>query len=284
MEARIALKYSGPAVESGLMNVYDAAANMIALSEFVVTAAKISYGEATEARAEVAGFGRGSFVTDIVVNVGGPMATIFTSVSAHHLWEVVKGAIGLWKHLKGSPPTAIENDHRQNVNVMNNSGEIYQVHIESLSIVMNEKSSESVGKFIKEALQKPGMDSVSISSPNEEIARVTSAEAQYFKSVVPSEQITDTVVKMGLVVESPVFKEDNKWRFSDGQQSFHAAIEDRDFVARVNAGERFGKGDVLYADVRIQQELAGRKITAERTIVKVHDHRVSHVQLSLHGD
>ena len=104
METSLKLKYTGPAVESGQMDVYQASANMIAFSEFMVAAAKSTFGERIEARAEVAGFGRGSFITDLVFNFAGPIATIFSTASPEQLWEVVKQAFDLWKHLKGEQP------------------------------------------------------------------------------------------------------------------------------------------------------------------------------------
>ena len=281
METRIALRYSGPAVDSGLMDVYEASANMIAFSQFVVVAAKAAFGQTTEARAEVAGFGKGSFVTDLVFNVGGPSATLFTAISPEHLWLFVKEAFALWKHLKGAPPSHVE-DNSQWAQVTKNSGQVLQVRTESLNIVLSEKGGEAVSQFVKKALERPGMDSVAIASATEEIGNVTQDEAKYFGSVTPSENITDVVVRMALVIEAPVFKDGNKWRFSDGQQSFYADIEDAEFLAKVNAGERFGKGDVLYADVRINQEQTGMKITASRTIVKVHDHKIASTQLSFH--
>lgn len=87
-----------------------------------------------------------------------------------------------------------------------------------------------------------------------------------FVNVAPEETITDVVNTMGLILEGPVFKEGNKWRFYDGQNSFYAEIEDREFLEQVNAGKRFGKGDILRADVRIRQRQSGMKITAERSI------------------
>jgi hypothetical protein len=283
MEARIALKYSGPAVESGLMDVYEASANMIALSEFIVAAAKTVYGDSAEARAEVAGFARGSFLTDLVFNVAHSSATIFSSFSIDQLWKVVGGAIDLWKHLKGSPPSNIVNNNQtQTVEVSNNSGQIIQVHADSLLLVMNDKASESVEKFVKHALEKAGMDSVSLTSDKAQIAHITQSEAHSFTNVTPSQNITDVIIKMGLIIESPVFKEENKWRFSDGQNSFYADIEDPEFLAKVNTGERFGKGDILLADVRISQEQSGLRITATRSIVKVHEHKVAATQMILH--
>lgn len=281
MKTTIALRYVGPAVESGLMDVYEASANMLAFSDFLVLAAKSSFGESVNTRAEVAGFGRGSFITNLVFRIAGISGTVFASVSPAQLWDLLKESFELWKHLKGSPPTKIKNIGQQ-VNVTNNNGEIMQVTIQSLNMVMSEKGSESVGRFIREALSSNGMDAVEITSDNELIEKVTQAESAFFRGVASPETITDIVVKMGLMIEAPVFKDGNKWRFSDGQQSFHADIEDGAFLAKVNAGERFGKGDLLYADVRISQQQSGMKISAERTIVKVHEHKIASVQLPLH--
>jgi hypothetical protein len=240
MEARIALKYSGPAVESGLMDVYEASSNMIALSEFIVAAAKITFGETATARAEVAGFGRGSFITDLVINVAPTTAAIFGAVDSNQLWMVVKGAFAIWKHLKGTPPKTTTN-HGNMVAVENNDGKVIQVNINSLNLVYSEKGSESASRFVKDALNKPGMDAVDISAGEKTIGHVDQNEASYFQPVAPSENITDVTFKMGLILEAPVFKDGNKWRFSDGQQSFFADIADKDFLAQVNSGERFGK-------------------------------------------
>jgi len=285
MEARIALKYSGPAVDSGLMNVYDAATNMIALSDFVVAAAKIAYGDSVDAKAQVAGFTRGSFVTDIVIQLT-PAGLPFLSASpdeifnAKHLMSMVKGAFGIWKHLKGEQPKKVV-EHGNLVEIENNNGQVINVQIESMHLTFSGKGSETVGKFIKDALSSPGIDEVEISSNEKPLVSVNQNEANYFKDVSPSESITDTTVRLGLVIEAPVFKDKNKWRFYDGLNSFHADIEDAQFMSRVNNGERFGKGDVLYADVRISQEQSGMKISAQRTITKVHEHRVAATQRSL---
>jgi hypothetical protein len=285
MEARIALKYCGPAVESGLMNVYDAAANMIALSEFVVAAAKITYGDSVDAKAEVAGFARGSFVTDLVINLA-PAALPLLSASyadlssSKHLLAIVKGAFSIWKHLKGQKPKTVV-EHGNNVAIENNNGQVINVQIESMHLTFDGKGAETVGKFIKDALSKPGVDIVEISSGEDTLTSVNQQESHYFMDISPTENITDIVVRMGLVIEAPVFKDGNKWRFYDGLNTFHADIQDADFMSRVNNGERFGKGDVLYADVRISQEQSGMKLTAHRSISKVHEHRVAAEQRNL---
>jgi hypothetical protein len=280
METRIALRYSGPAVESGSMDVYEATGNMLAFSEFVLLAAKTEFGRDVQARAEVAGFERGSFVTDIVFNVSGVAGSIFSGFSADQLWKVISGALKLWKHLRGRQPGTIEPVSHQEVRVTNQAGDVIQVSVNSLTLVMSEKGGETVGRFVKQALGNPGIDRVELAT-DQEISGVAREESQYFVPVSTSETVTDVVVRMALVVEAPVFRDGNKWRFSDGQQSFFAELSDREFLHRVNAGERFGKGDVLSADVRINQQQMGLKLSAERTIVRVYEHRTASFQMPL---
>lgn len=275
METKIALRYTGPAVDSGLMDVYEASANMIAFSDFVVLLSKSTFGDAVETRACVAGFARGSFVTDIVFNVAGVSSSVFAAaphVDPEALWLVLKESFALWKHLKGSPPARLE-EVDQKVSVTNNNGQILQVSHSTVTIVFSDKGSESVGRFVNEALGREGMDSVEITDGRNDIERVSQAEARYFLPVAPSEMLTDATVRMVLHLESAVFKDGNKWRFFDGQQSFYAMMEDKHFLATVDAGEPFRKGDVIVADVRINQAQEGTKLTAERTIVRVYEHR-----------
>lgn len=280
MKTTVALRYTGPAVDSGTMDVYEASGNMIAFSEFAVLSAKYAFGESSTARAEVSGFRSGSFTTELIINVGLVTASILSSTTGDHLWQLIKESFSLWKHLKGSPPTSIQHGGQQ-VTVTNNDGQVINVNFETLHLVMSDGAGESVSRFVQKALGKEGMDSLELLSDSGVIERVTQDESGYFVSVATTETITDNVIRMILVLESPVFKEGNKWRFSDGQNAFHANIEDREFLARVNAGERFGKDDVLEADVRLIQRQTGTKIDVERSILKVHDHRLPPSQLPL---
>jgi hypothetical protein len=281
VDSKVALRYIGPAVDAGTMDVYQASANMIAFSEFVVLISKVTFGPEVETRAEVTGFERGSFVTQLAFSVAGATATIMSSVSPHDMWTIFKESIALWKHLRGSPPTKVVEDSSQHVTVTNNSGQVIQIRTDSLTVVMSEKGAQTVEQFVRKALEPEGMDRVEIAANGRIVAEIPQSERDYFVAVAPSETVTDTTIKMALTIEAPVFKEGNKWRFSDGQNSFYADIEDAGFLSRVNDGERFGKGDVLFADVRIAQEQVGLKLSATRSLVKVHQHLPGATQLRL---
>lgn len=259
------------------MDVYQVSANMIAFSEFVVTAAKIAYGDKITVNAEVAGFGKGSFLTDLVFNFANHSIPIFTSFSPSELLAIINESFALWKHLKGSPPRSVTEGVNQSVVIENNNGQVIQIKTESFTLVMNERSAEAIGQFVKKTLSDEGIDSLEIGCGNDVVANVKQSEAGYFSLVRPSESITDSIIQMSLIIEAPVFKDGNKWRFSDGQNSFFADIIDMDFLSAVDEGEQFGKGDLLRVDLRIKQERAGAKITTERFIEKVHEHRKDNV-------
>ncbi len=283
MNTTLKLRYLGPAVEAGSMDVYHASANMIAFSEFMVVAAKATYGPQVETRAEVAGFARGSFATYLFFTFIGQAATVFSALSPNQLLSVVNEAFTLWKHLKGQPPKSIERTQNQTVHVTNNNGQVIQVQTETVNLVFNEKASEAVRQFVQEPLSAGGIDALEIRTGDDitVVANATQQDAQAFQPVLPVQAITDITIPMTLILEAPVFKEGNKWRFSDGQSSFFADLVDRDFLARVDKGERFGKGDLLRVDLRITQDKAGSKINTERAIIKVHEHKSGQTQMDL---
>lgn len=280
MKTNLALKYNGPAVDDGMMDVYMAATNMIAFSEFVILATKATFGESAEAKAEVAGFGKGSFITDIVFSFSGQAASIFTLLPADHLLEVIKGAFQLWKHLKGKPASAIQYG-QQTVTVTNNNGQIINIQTQSLNLVMHDKGAEAVDRFVRQALNAEGMDSITLASDGEKLVSATRDEAKFFVPVASSKTITDTVIQMGLIIESPSFKDGNMWKVYDGTQTVYVHMQDQEFLDKINGGARFGKGDVLIADVRLVQKQAGMKLDAERSVVKVLEHKQGQQQYSL---
>lgn len=282
MKTSVTLKYEGPALDTGRMDVYEASANMIAFSEFMVAAVKATYGDAADAKAEVNGFERGSFATDLVIQVAGTAATLFTALDPEQLWSVVKEAFALWKMLKGSPPKSVAHKD-QHVTVTNNSGQIIQVRTESLTLVLNDKASAAAQQFIKTGLDHEGYTAVKLEPEQGAMPAISveRADAESFVPVVALIPLSDNRINMTVIVVAAVFQDGNKWRFSDGANTFSAAILDGDFLASVDRGERFGKGDVLEVQMRVVQSRQGMKVAVERTVEKVLRHIHPHEQIGL---
>ena len=273
MKTSVTLRYEGPALDAGRMGVYEASANMIAFSEFMVAAVKATYGDAADAKAEVSGFERGSFATDLVIEIAGSAATLFTALDPKQLWTVIKDAFELWKLLKGQPPKSVAHEG-QHVTVTNNSGQIIQVRTESLTLVLNDKGSAAAQQFIKTGLDHEGYTAVRLQPDEKTMPAITvdRSDSGSFVPVVASIPLSDNSVRMTVIIVAAVFQDGNKWRFSDGASTFSAAILDGDFLTKVDRGERFGKGDVLEVQMRVVQTRQGMKVSVERTVEKVVRH------------
>ncbi len=271
----ILLRYQGPAVEDGTMNVYDAAANMVAFSDFVVAAAHKVYGEDVHVKAEVTAFKHGSFGTDLIFQVVGVAAIMLPILpDIVTVATTVKESIELFRFLKGEEPSKIENRDDNSINVTNNTGNIIVINRPSLQLTMDPKGGKAAAQFIGEALSKAGVNQIEISSEGQQIAKATKDDARFYHPIGDEDTVTESVTRMGLVIETLSFKDGNKWRMWNGAESLLYAMEDEDFTGRVNSGESFRKGDILICDVRVKQTKAGGALKLQRAIVKVHDHKI----------
>ena len=281
-DAILALRYQGAAVDNGTMNVYDAAANMIAFSEFVVAATKATYGEAVTARVSVSGFGKGSFLTTFVVDLAGVVATVFSVASPADIIKTIKEAFELWKHLKGIPPREVTQGDNFDYHITNYDGQVLVVKDSTVNLVFSEKGSQTVERFVRDAVGKDGIDRVEVTdASNKLIASASESEAPVFLPVAPEQPVSENKVVMHLMIEAAVFKDGNKWRFSDGTTSFYADIEDSSFLSQVNEGEAFAKGDIMKVEMVVRQSSIGGRISTERIITHVIEHRSRPTQGSL---
>lgn len=285
METKLSIRYHGPAVDKGAMDVYQVAKNMTAFSDFMVAATKACYGERAEVQVRVEGFGQGSFVTNLAFKFGGVLETLISSFSVSDVFTMVKESFSLWKHLKGEPPADVQQQEGQRVAVQNNYGQIINVHANTLIFTASEKGAEAAKVFAGDALRAAGVNGLEIRDGQSAIAAASRGEAGYFVPVAHrEEQLSENVMNLSLVLISPVFNEGDKWRFSDGGQesSFLAKIEDEEFLKRVQAGaERFGEGDILDVRMRVVQKAAKGKMKLERFIEAVHKHREAPSQVGL---
>jgi hypothetical protein len=281
IEDTLTLAYRGQPVLSGRMNSYDAAGYIIAFSDFVGVISRQAYGEKITLQTEIQGFRGNSFDIDFALRIAGITATLFLSnspLSIKDFIDLIKESVKVWLHLNGAPPKSLsESPNKQNMfQIENQNGQITYVTADVLNIITDSKVGNAVEQFIKKPLQS-GLSSVSISSKTEEeVVEIEEHHASCFIPIDIEKPLLENVITMGLLIEAPTFKEGNKWRFFDGQSSFHAEIEDQEFLKKVDSGEaRFGKGDRLTAKVRFKQMSGLGSLRMERTIVQVLKHEIS---------
>jgi hypothetical protein len=293
MSAKVhfSIKYDGPALATHQMDVRELAPALIALSELLEHANKAAFPEADEVRVNVQGnFKGGSFGVDLIAvqTMAQQIVSLLSgseATAAANLLGILgglgllggSGVIGLIKWLRGRKPSSIrtvgdkvvfelrEAEHVETFEVDLIAGKLYQTRI----------VRQTLAKVVK-PLERQGIDVFACGKDGATESVVTSEERVWFDMAASeADVVSDTVRENVLLqIESAVFKDDNKWRFHDGSTSFFAEVSDLDFISRINAGdERFGKGDVLIADLRIIQSVTDNGLKQEYRIERVHDHR-----------
>lgn len=223
----------------------------------------------------------GSFGIDFILQVGGMLATIITGpATPKDVWQLFKQCVDAWRFLDGKPPREVTRNGDQ-YGLTNVQGEVRYFNQNVFLTINSDKAAEAIEQFVKRPLES-GRSRLELENKElKDRVTVTDKEAHAFTNVSSEKIITEQTITQALTIESAVFIEDNKWRFSDGQANFSATIEDKVFINRVNGGERFGKGDILVVELYIVQSEGTGRLKTERVIKKVKEHRVAGKQSTL---
>jgi len=285
MKDAITLKYSGKAVDDGRMDAYEVAGNIIAFTDYLVAVSKVAYGNEAKLKTEINAFSHGSFRVEFILDYAGILATLFAGVSSpKDIYDLIRDSFSAWKHLDGEPAKEITRQEDGQVKIVNNKGEVNIYRAEVINIVSSPEASAAVGRFVKKAVDKD-IDAVHMEHNGTEIANANVSEARSFGYLMAQEKLTENVVEQWLMLESPTFKKGNKWFFSDGANSFYAAIEDAGFLLKVvNREVLFGQDDAFLVDLKIQQSGQPNALKVERTIVTVKEHRHAPKQSNIRFD
>lgn len=163
-------------------------------------------------------------------------------------------------------------------------GDSIKLELKTIELYRNFKLRVALEKAIVDPLEKDGIDSVAFTTdPDEGFFTVTKNERHWFKSPEQETQLLDeseTITNLQLVSIS--FKDDNKWRFSDGGSSFHAKILHQDFLNRVQQSEEsFTAGDLLRVRLKKIQSMVGDTMKSDYEVLEVLEHKKPSVQLKL---
>ncbi|WP_429349526.1 hypothetical protein [Paraburkholderia sp. Clong3] len=273
------------------MDVRDLAPALVAFADLFTAVNKEVNGDAADVRVQVnASFKAGSFGIDLIAtqHLLSQLKDIFSSTGASAIANAggILGLIGmsassgvglvqLLRKLKGCKPVRIE-QQGEIARVWITQTESVEVERNVIRIYRNSVVRNSLEKVVS-PLEREGIDDFGIVMGGEKVLDIHAEEVPSFSAAVTdngAEIISDTTSeKIMLQIESLTFKDGNKWRVHDGVAAFHASIEDSEFLAKIDAGERFGKGDVLLVDLRKVQSVDAGKLVTESIIVKVWEHR-----------
>lgn len=299
-ESHFTLIFDGEAVQNGEIDVRDLAPPLLAIGDMIQHANRLINGEKASVSVKVKATQKGSFEVDLnLIQSLADMAKTFfdyaeantnSIAAANDLVDLIfkvtgvgvggGGLLALIKWLKGRKPDQI----------IPNGGEVH-VHVGDNVFITDERTIRlAEDKAIREQAKKAvstlganGINKLSVRRDQAELLELTQEDVQSF--AIPEtedEELSDETRRMTLQIISLSFKEDNKWRVTDGGDQFSASIADDRFLQRVSSDEiAFSKHDYLVCEVREQQFMTEAGLKKERTILKVIEHKPSPKQIRL---
>jgi hypothetical protein len=290
---RFHVVYDGPALTEHRMDVRDLAPALVAFADLFTAANKEINGDAAEVRVQVnASFKAGSFGIDLIASqhLLSQIKDIFAGNGATAIangWTILRivgftggglagGLVGLLRVLKGRRPVKIE-QKGDVATVWMTQTETIEVERDVIRLYRNSVVRTSLEKVVS-PLERAGITDFGVVVNGQVVLDVHDDEVTSFSAAVSdvdAEVVSDTITRKMLQIEYLAFKDGNKWRVHDGTATYHASIEDKEFLANIDAGERFGKGDVLVVELRQVQSIVNAKLVNESIIVKVLEHRLS---------
>lgn len=290
--ARIA--YSGPALENGAMDIRELAPSLLAFASLIENANK-AIGSEHQVRILLNqdSFRRGSFdITTIIqyplleqakLFIAAADASGLTSLMTVLGWgtstkEAISGIFSLIKTIRNRTIKKAKYDEDSNkVELHLADGDIVITTKNTMKVFVNVNCREAIEKVMT-PLHTEGIDSFELRNPNTPnnripIESIQKEEAVYFKSPpaaqteakekLPEQEITVKITSIN-------FEKGNKWRLTDGNNTFWAKIQDNVFLDKVENGElSFTNGDMLRIRYYIQQTVKNNNLSSEYIVTKV---------------
>ncbi|MGY3231792.1 hypothetical protein ACVWWJ_003276 [Luteibacter sp. HA06] len=273
------LTYDGPALASHEMDPRELAPALLAMADLLEASARVLYGNDAKVKVSVKGsFKTGSFNIDFVANAVAILSA---------LGVVGKGMISLLKWLRNRTPDRTEliepgPDGKPRVRIFVGD-EYYDVEKGALDLLRDVGVRKALDKTLA-PLDKPGIDTFALGQGTAINVTVHENERMYFVAPANAEErlLIDDLRTMAFSIVSLAFKEDNKWRLSDGSSTISATISDEQFLHGVNTNvESFAKGDSLVCTVRVRQWQTANGPRTEYEVVRVNDHLHAARQIEL---
>ena len=283
--AHLDMVYEGPSLADGSMNVRDLGPALLAVGSFFDEANRVANGALATVSVNVRATSPGSFeitfeVIQSIGNTGVFQAGVGDFIStAADLKELLiggglttaTGIIWLIKALRGRTPRVQKiNDDLYKFTL---GDETYEIPLRLLRLYQDVGIRRNIADLVK-PLNEPGIDRVAFREKDHIIQEVTKGDVPSFALPDSKEKIVDVITPRALSIVSLVFKEDNKWRLSDGDNTFSVTISDEAFLEQIDAdAASFSKHDMLICELRTVQWRSNAGLSTEYEVVKVVEHR-----------
>lgn len=287
--------FDGPLLRAHEMDVRLFAPSLTALADLFEEAAKLSSNGKGSAQINVRGnIKAGSIEVDLAIQVGLLSAlkdllagdSVTAVLNAKELLVLIFGGVGgvIWliKKLRGQTPKVVSNNENGITIQLDGSNVLIDQRV--ILLYQNIYVRQAIYEMLK-PLDEEGIDSFSASENEEMVEMVNKSERAYFAPpIIEDVQILENERTQAFSIVSLSFKEDNKWRLSDGSNTLSVEIRDTDFLKTVQQNEAvFAKGDVLVCALTTRQWRTMEGVKTEYTVNKVIEHQHAYRQVPIEG-
>lgn len=292
-KADFSIFYDGEALQGSKMEVRELAPALLAFSELLERSNGVLNGENITVKVNIKAFEPGCFgiTFEIVQSFAEQVANLFTPGSdTRNALEVLallgftvkdstEGSL-LWllQKAKGRKATRIKKQPNDMAEIsFQNDGKIdtITVHGDVASLFANPSVRKAIDRTV-EPLRTDGIDSLSLKSGDIVLPLVGEENSDYFyppdmETVLLNEGEKPQDRFFSIVSLS--FKEDNKWRLTDGTTPISVKITDKKFLKDVNENRiNFAKGDTLKVRLKTIQMQTAVGLKTEYEATKILDH------------
>ena len=292
------VSYDGPALENHEMDIKELAPALIAIADLFEEANNIINGGSSRINVNVRGsFKSGSFQIDlnVVQNVFQQILTLInspeltgaatlTSLLGFGAKDVTIGLIVFLKRLKNRKIQKIENIENNRVRIQITRQETIDLDKRVVDLYKSPRIRAALEKIIAEPLQKNGVEEFRSTCDNNAPPVVVKKEDKEFFDlpIIGEELLGENITEAFLQIINISFREENKWRFSRGENTFFAQINDNAFLDAIDRNEiRFSKSDILRVKLKTKDILTSKGLRTEYSILEVLEHRHTEMQVPL---
>jgi hypothetical protein len=291
-ETTFEVVYDGPALDDGRMPVRDLAPALLALGDLFVDASGVVHPRQPPVALKIKATAEGSFVIDLLLEAPGVwdnFVNLFSSDGASALVnfrDAVLGTAGLFWLVKQVAGRAIKSKEDSpepgHIRITLNDGTTLDVPADVL-LLFESLPVRGKAREVVQPLTRDGIDRVSFRSDREKTVEIEKQDlSAYAIPEVEEVPVLERETEIVVSIVGPVFLDDNKWRLTDGEQTFYAKIDDRQFLNDIDRGvESFRKGDMLQCRVRRVQTRRGDTLHSDYTVIEVQEHIPREEQLQL---
>lgn len=285
--------YDGPALQDNRMDVRDLAPALLSLGNLFEESNALLNKDRASINVKVKAFENGSFGISIesVQSITGQLVNLFTrenirttsdiAITLGFLYGTGRGLIWVIKKLRDKKVEAIIPIEGGSFKLRAKDLEL-EVPSDVIKCYENLNVRKALGDFTK-PLEKEGIESLKLIHNKKVETTIDKSESRFFIAPeVVDEQIGEDETVKNFTIHSLSFKEDNKWRLSDGVNNFWVTIKDQDFLNKVNENQiYFAKGDILKTKLKTVQWKTSEGLKTEYEIISVIEHKSGTPQLRL---